>query len=125
MMTILVIDDEEDIRGLVALMLETLGYAVDLAANGREGLAHAQQRRPDLILLDLKMPVMSGGEFAIEYRRSYPEQDRVPIVVMTAADHASRRSQEIGANDFLAKPFSSDELMNVVQRHVHAGAAGE
>jgi CheY-like chemotaxis protein len=124
MNTILVVDDEADIRTLVALMLDTLGYAVDVAENGREALARVRQRRPDLILLDMKMPVMSGGEFAAEYGRSFPEPERAPVVVMTAADHASRRCQEIGASDFLAKPFSFDELMSVVQKHLPEARPG-
>ena len=118
MKSILVIEDDEDLRELAGIMLEQQGYDVDFAANGREGLARVRQRMPDLILLDIKMPVMSGAEFATEYRTHYAEHSRAPVIVMTAADHASRRSKEIGANDFLSKPFSMDDLLRTVKKHV-------
>jgi DNA-binding response OmpR family regulator len=125
MTKILVIEDDDDLCSLVVMILEAEGYAVTTAANGIEGLARASDSTPDLILLDLKMPVMSGAEFAAEYRARFPDAYRVPIIVMTAASHAARRGQEIGATDFLGKPFSNDELVRIVAKHLpsHGQAA--
>ena len=73
---------------------------------------------PDLILLDMKMPVMSGAEFAAEFRTRYCDKPHAPIIVMTAAAHAARYGQEVGANDFVSKPFSTDELLRVVGKQL-------
>lgn len=116
MKTVLVIEDDIDLRDLVILVLGMKDFDVNTAANGREGLARVQDAMPDLILLDMTMPVMSGSEFAAEYRTHYGT--RAPVVVMTAAEHAARRAQEIGAEDFLAKPFTPDELVRVVEKHI-------
>jgi CheY-like chemotaxis protein len=116
--TILAVEDDEDLRALLCFILEAQGDAVATAENGLEALALVHERMPDLILLDVRMPVMSGSEFAAEYHARYGQGPRAPIIVMTAAEHASRRSAEIGANDFLAKPFSYEELVAVVKRHV-------
>jgi DNA-binding response OmpR family regulator len=115
--TVLVVEDDKDICALVAMILEQRGYAVDIASNGLEALDCLERRRSDLILLDIKMPGMSGPEFAVAYRARTAAPERAPIVVMTAADHAALRAQEIAAADFLAKPFSVDELVRVVRAH--------
>lgn len=120
MTIVLVIEDDQDMRDLVGHVLAMKGYEVDTAMNGLEGLAHVEHRMPDLILLDMKMPIMSGSEFAAAYRARYTDAESAPVVVMTAADHAARRSQEIGGDDFLSKPFSTTELIDVVRRHVKA-----
>ena len=116
--TILAVEDDEDLRVLLSLILEAEGYTVTTAANGLEALARVREHMPDLILLDMKMPVMSGAEFAAVYLAQHRDHARrAPIVVMTAAEHASRRCQEISANDFLSKPFAADELVRMVKRY--------
>jgi CheY-like chemotaxis protein len=117
MTTILAIEDDDDLRDLLSYVLEEQGYSVATAENGLEALLRVREHMPDLILLDIRMPVMSGTEFANQYLARYGHSPRAPIVVMTAAEHASRRCQEVGANDFLPKPFSTDELVGVVKRH--------
>lgn len=115
--TILAVEDDDDIRDLLRFVLEDQGYAVMTAANGLEALARVGEHNPDLILLDVRMPIMSGAEFASKYASRSDDGPRAPIIVMTAAEHAARRSHELGATDYLAKPFSLDELVNVVNRH--------
>jgi CheY-like chemotaxis protein len=96
------------------MALTNEGYAVQCAADGAAALAQIEHCSPDLILLDMKMPVMDGWEFAREYRRkSIP---RAPIVVITAATDASRRAVEIGADGYLSKPCDLEELFRTVQR---------
>jgi CheY-like chemotaxis protein len=110
---VLVVDDEADIRATVSAMLEIEGYAVAEAANGADALNAVEQREPDLILLDMRMPVLDGWGFASEMRR---RGHRVPIVVMTAARDAARWAGEIAAAAFVAKPFGFDDLMRAVEQ---------
>jgi CheY-like chemotaxis protein len=117
---ILVVEDESDIRLSVADALEGEGYDVAMAQNGAEALHLVGSFRPDVILLDMKMPVMDGWAFARAYRSTPPPHGR--IVVFTAAADVSRRAIETGADGMLAKPFDLDDLLRTVA--THAGAAG-
>jgi CheY-like chemotaxis protein len=117
---VLVIEDDISLRALVSLVLEMHGYGVETAEDGEDGLAHISATMPDLILLDMRMPVMSGAEFAAEYHARYRDTARAPIIVVTAAEHAARKAQEVGANGFLSKPFSNTELVRVVEKHLGA-----
>jgi DNA-binding response OmpR family regulator len=109
---VLVVEDDPDLASLEAEVLKLRGHQVDVASNGREALDAVERARPDLILLDMKMPVMNGREFADEYRRREPFTP--PIVVVTAADDAQRRAAEIGASGWIAKPFDPDALVDKV-----------
>jgi DNA-binding response OmpR family regulator len=111
---VLVVEDDPDLAALEAQLLEEHGHRVEVASNGREALAAVERTSPDLILLDMKMPVMSGREFADEYRRARPSP--APIVVVTAAEDAQRRAAEVGASGWIAKPFDPDELVAHVMR---------
>jgi CheY-like chemotaxis protein len=110
---VLIVDDEPDIRATVSAMLEIEGYHVDEAANGADALHAVERRIPDLILLDMRMPILDGWGFARELRR---RGHRTPIVVMTAARDASRWAAEIAASSFVAKPFGFDDLISAVER---------
>lgn len=114
--TVLVVDDDQDLRSLVALVLEEEGYEVETAADGKQGLDAVKRAMPDLILLDMKMPVMDGWEFAREFRARFNGQ--APIVVLTAAADAKKRAEETGAVDWIGKPFDLDTLVNVVGRDI-------
>jgi CheY-like chemotaxis protein len=110
---VLVVDDEADIRATVSAILEIEGYAVAEATNGAEALAVVEADPPDVILLDMRMPVLDGWGFATELRRrGHP----IPIVVMTAAQDAARWAADIAATAFLSKPFGYDDLVTVVDR---------
>ena len=111
---ILVVEDDPDLAALEAELLEEHGHHVEVANNGREALAAVERAAPDLILLDMKMPVMSGREFVDEYRRAQPSP--APIVVVTAADDAQVRAAEVGASGWIAKPFDPDALVANVMR---------
>jgi len=110
---VLVVDDEPDIRATVLAMLEIEGYDVDEAANGADALHVIEARPPDLILLDMRMPVLDGWGFASELRR---RGHGTPIVVMTAARDAARWAGDIAAAAFVAKPFGLDDLITAVER---------
>src|SRR5947209_8181703 len=113
-LNVLVVEDDPDLAALEAELLEEHGHHVEVANNGREALAAVERAAPDLILLDMKMPVMGGREFADEYRRAQPSP--APIVVITAADDAQVRAAEVGASGWIAKPFDPDALVENVMR---------
>ena len=111
--SILVVDDEPDIRATVSAMLEIEGYDVAEAANGADALRQLEQHAPDVILLDMRMPILDGWGFAAELRR---RGHRTPIVVMTAARDAAHWAAEIAASAFVSKPFGYDDLIAAVER---------
>lgn len=103
------------------MLLEGEGFQVFTAKNGREGLEILLTRKPALILLDMLMPVMDGWQFAAEYRQKYAKP--APIVVMTAAKDARQRAKDIGAEDFVSKPFELDSLVVTVNRVITQSSA--
>lgn len=114
--TVLVIEDDPDMRGLLILILEDRGHHVLSASDGSEGLEVLRHEKPDLILLDMKMPVMDGWEFARRYRSACANPS--PIVVMTAAEDPRRRAEEVGAAGWLGKPVDLDRLYDTVDQLV-------
>ena len=109
---ILVVEDERDIAALVAYHLTKEGYRVRTAEGGAEALEAAAAKRPDLLVLDLMLPGFSGYEVLQEIRRR-AELAEVPVVVLTARrDEADRvKGLELGADDYITKPFSPRELV--------------
>jgi len=112
---ILVVDDDTSIRSFVEMALDSVGYAVSTAINGAQALEVTDQVQPDLILLDMRMPVMDGWTFAREYRAA--SGPHAPIVVLTAARDAADRAAQIDAEGYLGKPFDLDDLLRVVAQH--------
>ncbi len=113
---ILVVDDDRDLQTLVAFVLESEGYQVETASDGQQGLDMVERGMPALILLDMKMPVMDGWEFAREFHARY--NSGAPILVLTAAEDARKRAEEIGAATWIGKPFDLDALVATVARHL-------
>ncbi len=109
---VVVVDDEEDLRDLVVALLATLGFESVGYADGRAALAELRRPgcRPDVILLDLEMPGMTGWEFRREQLRD-PVLARVPVAVASGTDPGA-----IEADAFLPKPYEIDELCRVVAR---------
>ncbi|HSP20297.1 MAG TPA: response regulator transcription factor [Myxococcaceae bacterium] len=117
---VLIVDDDPDILDALSEILEVEGYEVQRARNGHEALRWLEQHgAPDLVLLDLMMPVMDGGEFA----RSLSSGARPPIIVLSADRNVSTRAREIGALEWLAKPFELAELLAAVRRAVPPGTS--
>ena len=111
--TVLVVDDDDSIRQVVVAALQDEGYAVLEAPHGAAALDRITRHRVDLILLDMRMPVMNGWEFARAYGQS--PGPHAPIITMTAATDAGRWGAEIGADTILGKPFDIDELLRAVE----------
>lgn len=106
------VDDDPSIVAVISDILVAEGHEVVSAENGQEALAKVNGEA--LVLLDMRMPVLDGWGFARRFRAA---GKRSPIVVMTAAENASRWAAEIGADGYLAKPFEIDALIAAVERH--------
>jgi two-component system, OmpR family, response regulator len=107
--TVLLVDDDQNLREVARYALSRAGFHVEEAANGRDALAAARAKPPDLIVLDVRMPEMDGLEVCRELRKT----SRVPIVFLSSADEEIDRvlGLELGGDDYLGKPFSPRELV--------------
>ena len=109
------VDDDPDVRAILAQALEDEGYEARVARDGREALGVLGGWQPDLIVLDLMMPVMDGRAFRAR-QRAMPGADAVPVVVLSAAHDSLRRGDDLGAAAVLAKPFDLDALLGTLDR---------
>lgn len=116
---VLVVDDEPSNRLLLERILEPLGFVVEEAANGQEAVEKIRNGIPDMVLMDIVMPVMSGFE-ATEAVRRLPGAARLPIVATSASvfDEHQARSRAAGCDDFLPKPIDSARLLELARRHM-------
>ena len=124
MSRILIVEDERKIARFLALELQHEGYQVDTACDGRSGLEKATEGNPDLIVLDLMLPELSG----IEVCRRVRHDSDVPIIMLTAKDDVSDKVMglDMGADDYMTKPFAIEELLariRVALRKPRANAA--
>lgn len=110
MQTILVIDDDESLRDTIAVMLEQEGFRAVLAGDGRTGYSQAVTLKPDLVLVDLRLPGMTGIEICKQLRGAHVS---TPIIVLSAVGEELDKVLllEIGADDYVVKPFGSRELL--------------
>jgi two-component system phosphate regulon response regulator PhoB len=109
---ILVVEDEADLAELVVFNLKQAGYTASMAGDGETALAEVERKRPDLIILDLMLPDISGTEVCRRLRSSADTQD-IPVVMLTARGEEVDRvlGFEVGADDYVVKPFSPRELV--------------
>ena len=114
--SVLVVDDDRDIRETLEEILNYEGYSVATARHGADALEKARALRPSLILLDLFMPVMDGCEFR-HHQRADPELAGIPVVVVSAAHGLEDRVGELGVAEVLEKPLKIDRLLEVVSRY--------
>jgi two-component system sensor histidine kinase ChiS len=116
MASILIVDDEPENLELLEAVLAPTGHTIRSAGGGREALQAVQQERPDLILLDLMMPEVSGFEVC-EMLRANEATARVPIIVVTALDQLGikERTLTLGVDDYLTKPFSDETLLATIK----------
>ena len=120
MSTILVVDDDEYMRDLLHLHLTNAGYEV-LAAEDAVVAGHSLLRqRPDLILLDVEMPIMSGLEF-VQALKADPSVAAIPVVFVSSRDDCEDRARELGGAAFLRKPLLADHLLATVAGYVEGG----
>lgn len=116
MTKILIAEDERDIRDLVAFSLKFGGFDVVQASNGAEAVERAQVEFPDLILMDVRMPKMTGYE-ACKALKAMPNMQHIPVVFLSAKGQESEIQQgvEAGAEEYILKPFAPDELTKQIK----------
>ena len=110
--TVLIIEDEEDIQILLEYNLREEGFSILQATDGEEGLLQAVEYRPDLILLDWMLPLLSGLE-VLRQLRAHPDTRDIPVIMLTAKGEETDRLRGLdgGADDYITKPFSPAELL--------------
>src|SRR6476660_10037476 len=125
MKRILIIEDDRDIADLVRRYLEKAGFSVEVNVTGRDGMTALTERPPDLLVLDLMLPHMSGAEIC-HAARANPATALIPIIMLTARSEEAERiaGLEIGADDYIAKPFSPNELVARVRALLRRAARG-
>lgn len=113
---ILVVDDDADITDFIKLVLEEAGYEVVTAENGRAALKQVIKEKPDLILLDVMMPEMSGWEVC-ELIKCNEESKNVPVIMITAKSEVQSKvkGMQVGANGYVTKPFEIDDVIEKVR----------
>lgn len=116
MAKIVVAEDEPDIRELIAFTLRFAGHEVITGANGQEGFELAKQHKPDLVMLDVRMPKMTGYE-ACQSIKAEPEIAHIPVIFLSAKGQESEIEQglAVGADEYLLKPFAPDQLTEQVR----------
>jgi CheY-like chemotaxis protein len=114
---ILLADDEEDIKTVVTMFLQSEGYEVATAFDGLDALEKIRSEKPDLILLDIMMPVLDGYEVCKRLKAD-PQTANIPIVMLSAAAHTTSISRALsaGAVDYIVKPFEPEKLVERIQQ---------
>ena len=112
--TILIVDDDNELRELITLYLKPLKHEIHHAVNGVEALHQAQAHKPDLILLDLMMP-MASGDLVLGFIRSTPLLQDTPVIVVSAHPKIADLADHYQADNYVRKPFTVGELRDVVK----------
>lgn len=117
---VLVVDDDDSVLKALSAILTNHGFQVDLARNGKEGLDLAREKQPDLIILDLMMPIMTGHEVLLALKQNSATAE-IPVVILTAAEPDERiRALQGGAESLMTKPFTEKELAKLVRESLLA-----
>jgi two-component system, cell cycle response regulator DivK len=116
---ILVVEDNRDNMTFIADVLSALGYDVIQAINGEDGLEATQREKPDLILMDLSLPVMDGWTATKEIK-SNPELSNIPVIALTAHTMMKerQRAMDAGCDDYITKPIELAELRSKLEKHL-------
>jgi CheY-like chemotaxis protein len=117
---ILIVEDDDAVAAMIEDYLGDHRYRTARAADGREAVARVRELRPDLIVMDLMMPRLTGGEAANELRRD-PLTQRIPIVAISAVADVTSIAEMLPLDDVLEKPFDLDDLLRAIERHLPGG----
>jgi DNA-binding response OmpR family regulator len=116
--TILICDDDEGILDMLEIVLEDTGYHIVAIQNSLNIYDQIEKVHPDLILLDLWMPVLSGDQ-VVRNLRSNAETSGLPVIIISASSDGRKIAADSGANDFIAKPFDVNDLIDKVQGYLN------
>ncbi len=113
---VLVIDDEEELLTLLKVRLESAGYSVSLANDGKMGIQQAKEQKPHVILLDLMMPEMDGFQVC-QQLKSDQKTEEIPIVALTCLgeEEAAKKALKLGVKSYIVKPFDSEMLLTTLR----------
>lgn len=116
---ILIADDEPDILKVITFRLTKLGYEIILAVNGQEAIEFAQRHKPDLILLDYRMPILDGLEACRKIKENEATK-KIPIIFMTASSASIDMSnvKKVFGDDFIKKPFEAEDLLDKIKKFI-------
>ena len=122
---VLYVEDEKDIRVPISQILTLLGYEVRCADNGQQGVEAAERWKPDIILMDLRMPVMDGPT-AIRALRSNPDTSTIPIFVLSAYNDAKTRAEckQMGVDKFFSKPLDLEKVGAAIKKTLNPQTQG-
>lgn len=122
--TVLVVDDNDDVRRLVKKVLELAGYRIVEADNGVDALAAAEREVPDLVLMDLRLPGELNGLETTSRLKADPRTMRIPVVALTASvmDRDRRQALDAGCSGFIGKPIDIGSLAGLVDKFIRQGA---
>ena len=118
--SILVVDDDPNMRELLRIHLSNAGYEVRVAKDGLEAGYGLLRNRPDLIISDVNMPHLDGFEFVAAMREEAQFRS-IPVIFLTTAAEAEQHGKDLGAVAYVAKPVRADKLLSVVAAHVNGG----
>ncbi len=110
--SILLVEDDEDSRSMISIVLETKGFAVVTAANGLEALERLKEQTPALVLLDIMMPEMNGYDVLVHMKQR-PETQNIPVIMVTAKGEGADiiTGYQYGADYYIPKPFTTEQLL--------------
>lgn len=114
---VLIVDDNRQMRDMLAELLVGHGYAVEVAKDGTEALAMLRRQPPALILLDLDMPFMSGASFRVVQQKLPPPLPSIPVIIISARGDIAAECERMQAAAYLQKPITSADLLRVVDEH--------
>jgi DNA-binding response OmpR family regulator len=115
--TVLLCDDDEGTLEVSKIILEKSGYKVRLAESCDNTYESIINIKPDIVFLDIRMPGEGGGKIAKRLKRN-KETKKIPLIIMSAHENLEKITKEVGADDFLAKPFDIKELSDIVKKHI-------
>jgi two-component system cell cycle response regulator DivK len=116
---VLIVEDQDDLRDILRLALEGAGYTVFEAANGRQGVEMVAAKRPDLVLMDIQMPVLDGYDATREIKAS-PDLSQTPVIAISsyAMKGDEEKARAAGCDDYVTKPYSPRALLAKVRQHL-------
>jgi DNA-binding NtrC family response regulator len=120
---VLIIDDDLDNVDALTMIVQSVGHTVRVGYNGEEGMRLAHERSPDLVLLDVEMPILSGPAMALEMLIHNMGLEKVPVILLSGSPDLKRIASEVGTLYFLTKPYRMAEILALVERALVERAA--